>query len=115
MSLGVHVLAVDYRSYGDSSRVALTEASVVEDGRAALAWVEARVGPQVQVILWGHSLGTAIATRYVGFMSIHHLHHLHHLQVPGDVQQQPSVGPGAGVPLQHHGGGGEKGIINKVQ
>ena len=65
VSLGVHVLAVDYRSYGDSSRVALTEASVVEDGRAALAWVEARVAPQAQVILWGHSLGTAIATRYL--------------------------------------------------
>jgi hypothetical protein len=34
VGLGCHVLTFDYRSYGDSSRVSLTETSVVEDGLA---------------------------------------------------------------------------------
>jgi pimeloyl-ACP methyl ester carboxylesterase len=64
VGLGCHVLAFDYRSYGDSSRVSLTETSVVEDGLAVLAWVEEAVGDDPpQVVVWGHSLGTAIATR----------------------------------------------------
>jgi len=61
---GLHVLAVDYRSFGDSSRVALNEQTVVEDGLAVLDWVKGELGDSAaQVIVWGHSLGTAIATR----------------------------------------------------
>lgn len=61
---GLHVLAVDYRSFGDSSRVALTEQTVVDDGLAVLDWVKRELGDSdAQVIVWGHSLGTAIATR----------------------------------------------------
>jgi len=61
---GLHVLAVDYRSFGDSSRVALNEQTVVDDGLAVLDWVEKELGDSAaQVIVWGHSLGTAIATR----------------------------------------------------
>ena len=64
LKLGWAVLAVDYRSYGDSSRVRLSEQTVVEDGVAVLSWLEERLGPQPpQVLLWGHSLGTAIATQ----------------------------------------------------
>jgi len=64
LGLGLHVLAVDYRSFGDSSRVALTEETVVDDGLAVLDWVKKELGGSAsQVIVWGHSLGTAISTR----------------------------------------------------
>jgi len=61
---GLHVLAIDYRSFGDSSRVPLTEQTVVDDGLAVLDWVKSELGDSsAQVIVWGHSLGTSIATR----------------------------------------------------
>ena len=54
------------RAYGDSSPVSLSETTAVEDGMAVFKWIEemfrgARDRPRV--LLWGHSLGTAIATR----------------------------------------------------
>jgi len=68
ISLGYHVLAFDYRSYGDSTRVALSETTTLEDGQAVLSWLsnmldikDTRDSPNI--ILWGHSLGTSIATR----------------------------------------------------
>jgi pimeloyl-ACP methyl ester carboxylesterase len=61
--LGCHLLAFDYRSYGDSSRTVLSEQSVVEDGAAALVWIEHQVPAGTRLVLWGHSLGTAVATR----------------------------------------------------
>jgi len=68
LRLGYHVLALDYRGFGDSSPVSLsglTEDSVVADARAGLEWVTSKLGDKAQVILWGHSLGSAIATKMV--------------------------------------------------
>jgi len=66
-SLGLHVITFDYRAYGDSSMVQLTEETVVSDGKAVLSWVTRLVsGPAI--IVWGHSLGTAVATRVVAQM-----------------------------------------------
>ena len=65
LSLGYYVLAVDYRGYGDSSPVELGEASVVADARAALHWVTSKLGDRARVVVWGHSLGTAIASHMV--------------------------------------------------
>ena len=66
-SLGLHVITFDYRAYGDSSMVQLTEETVVSDGKAVLSWVTGLVsGPAI--IVWGHSLGTAVATRVVAQM-----------------------------------------------
>ena len=65
LALGYYVLAVDYRGYGDSSIISPTEASCVTDARAALAWLTAKLGDKVKVIIWGHSLGTAIASHMV--------------------------------------------------
>ena len=65
LALGYYVLAVDYRGYGDSTVISPTEASCVMDARAALAWLTAKLGDRVKVVVWGHSLGTAIASHMV--------------------------------------------------
>ena len=65
LGLGYYVLAVDYRGYGDSTVISPTEASCVRDARAALAWLTAKLGDRVKVVVWGHSLGTAIASHMV--------------------------------------------------
>ena len=65
LSLGYYVLAIDYRGFGDSSAVLLTEDTVVADARAALAWITAKLGEACKVVVWGHSLGTAISTHMV--------------------------------------------------
>merc|ERR1711953_827123 len=64
-SLGYHILTFDYRDYGDSSPVSLSETTTDEDGKAVFRWVEEMVKPddKPRIVLWGHSLGTAIATR----------------------------------------------------
>ena len=70
-NLGFHVITFDYRSYGDSSHVKLSEKTAVDDGKAVLQWVtdlyQQRVFklPGPNIIVWGHSLGTAVATRVV--------------------------------------------------
>lgn len=65
LSLGYYVLAVDYRGFGDSSPVVLNEDTVVADARAALGWVTSKLGDSAKVVVWGHSLGTAIASHMV--------------------------------------------------
>jgi len=83
-SMGYHLVTFDYRSYGDSSRVELSEETVVDDGKAVLSWVaelyklRSSGGPNLSglaksnspsrgpnIIVWGHSLGTAVAARAV--------------------------------------------------
>lgn len=56
---GFGVLAIDYRGYGRSTGEP-TEAGLYRDARAAWRFVEARA-PDRPVVLWGESLGTAVA------------------------------------------------------
>lgn len=59
--LGAHVLLPDYRGYGRSEGRP-TEAGVYADARAALAHlVEARGLPESRIVLFGRSLGAAVA------------------------------------------------------
>ena len=51
LSLGFYVLAVDYRGFGDSSPVLLTENTAVADARAALAWITAKLGEACKVVV----------------------------------------------------------------
>ena len=37
----------------------------VSDARAALAWLTAKLGEQARVLVWGHSLGSAVAAHMV--------------------------------------------------
>ncbi|XP_062974344.1 protein ABHD12B [Elgaria multicarinata webbii] len=57
---GFHVLAVDYRGYADSTGDP-SENGFTADVLFIYDWVKARSGNS-QVIFWGHSLGTGIAT-----------------------------------------------------
>ncbi|XP_050357839.1 lysophosphatidylserine lipase ABHD12-like [Nymphalis io] len=66
-AMNFHVITFDYRGYGDSSRVRPTEKGVVEDAFQVYSWLMECVqgNNKVTVILWGHSLGTAIAANLV--------------------------------------------------
>ncbi|KFP97749.1 Abhydrolase domain-containing protein 12B, partial [Leptosomus discolor] len=55
-----HILALDYRGYGDSSGYP-TESGFTTDVLALYDWAKARSGNS-SILFWGHSLGTGIAT-----------------------------------------------------
>ncbi|XP_072485924.1 protein ABHD12B isoform X2 [Notamacropus eugenii] len=57
---GFHVLAVDYRGFGDSTGKP-TETGLTRDAICIYEWTKARSGT-TPVCLWGHSLGTGVAT-----------------------------------------------------
>ncbi|MCP9262801.1 Monoacylglycerol lipase ABHD12 [Dirofilaria immitis] len=59
-SLGFHVLAFDYRGYGDSSG-SPSEAGLIEDAKVMFVYAKQH-SLSTNVIIWGHSMGTAIAT-----------------------------------------------------
>ncbi|XP_076305621.1 lysophosphatidylserine lipase ABHD12-like isoform X2 [Tachypleus tridentatus] len=56
-----HVVTFDYRGYGDSSGTP-TASGVVNDSRTVYSWIRHHVAKK-RVIIWGHSLGTAIALK----------------------------------------------------
>jgi len=59
-ALGFSVLAVDYRGFGQSSKVLPSEDMAYEDARAAWDWL-AQQHPDKPRYIFGHSLGGAIA------------------------------------------------------
>lgn len=61
--LKAHIVAFDYRGFGDSSPVTPTAGGLVRDTRTMYHWIlEQGVSPE-RVILWGHSLGSAVVIR----------------------------------------------------
>ena len=59
--LGLNLLAFDYRGYGESEGVP-TEAGLYKDAQAAYRYLrEERGVPAERIILFGHSLGSAVA------------------------------------------------------
>ncbi|XP_033126673.1 lysophosphatidylserine lipase ABHD12-like isoform X2 [Anneissia japonica] len=58
--LNHHVIAIDYRGYGDSTGTASAE-GVIADALTSWDWVKQRCGNS-KVYIWGHSLGTAVAS-----------------------------------------------------
>jgi len=62
--LGTHVVSFDYSGYGVSGGTPSTE-QILSDG--LLVYEHARLRwPASRIILWGHSLGTAVATYVAG-------------------------------------------------
>ncbi|KAI7805612.1 lysophosphatidylserine lipase ABHD12-like [Triplophysa rosa] len=57
---GYHVLAMDYRGFGDSTSEP-TERGLTTDTLHLYNWVKARSGNSL-VCVWGHSLGSGVAT-----------------------------------------------------
>jgi fermentation-respiration switch protein FrsA (DUF1100 family) len=59
----ISVFAFDYRGYGRSAGKP-DEAGVLGDGRAAQEWLAQKAGiPPSQVVLWGRSIGGAVAVQ----------------------------------------------------
>lgn len=57
---GVHVLALEYRGYGQSEGSEPSEVGLYSDTQAAYAWAVART-PASNVVLWGESIGAGPA------------------------------------------------------
>ncbi|XP_071962190.1 lysophosphatidylserine lipase ABHD12-like [Antedon mediterranea] len=55
-----HVIAIDYRGYGDSTGTPSAE-GVIADAVTTWDWVKQRSGKS-KIYIWGHSLGTAVAS-----------------------------------------------------
>jgi len=62
-ALGVNVLAIDYRGYGESDDRRPSEQGTYADARAAYDWLRTVRGvPADRIIIYGHSLGSGVAT-----------------------------------------------------
>lgn len=63
-SYGWNVLLYDYRGYGQSDPApnGLSEEVLAVDATAAYSWLASKV-PETNIVLWGHSLGSAVAAR----------------------------------------------------
>lgn len=59
--LGFNVLALDYRGFGRSTAILPTEQTAIEDARLAFAELQRRQPVESQRLLYGYSLGGAMA------------------------------------------------------
>ncbi|KTF86415.1 hypothetical protein cypCar_00026141 [Cyprinus carpio] len=62
-SLGYHVVTFDYRGWGDSEG-SPSEKGMTSDALFLYQWIKQRIG-QKPLYIWGHSLGTGVATNLV--------------------------------------------------
>jgi len=67
-SLGLHVYAFDYRGFGDSEGWP-DENGVVEDAQTMLKFVQDQGFSTRETLLWGHSLGGAVAVALASILS----------------------------------------------
>ena len=58
---GFAILAVDYRGWGDSTSIVPTEATINADARLAWAELQRRQPVPGRRVIFGHSMGTAVA------------------------------------------------------
>jgi len=66
-SLGHHVIAFDYRGFGDS-KCYPSEENMMEDALLVWSWLKT-LAPRGRVYVWGHSLGSAAATHMAQVLS----------------------------------------------
>lgn len=69
--LGFHILALDYRSYGDSTPKTMSEAGVVRDAIAVYKYITDIT--KRPVFVWGHSLGTGILAHMMAALEENHM------------------------------------------
>ncbi|KAF5296185.1 hypothetical protein FQA39_LY12639 [Lamprigera yunnana] len=65
-----HVIAFDYRGYGDSSLAAPSESDIVNDSVHLYKWIRSQT--ESDIYLWGHGLGAALCTHTAA--SLHEEH-----------------------------------------
>lgn len=63
-SLDYHIVTLDYRGYADSSVVLMSEDGVVTDAKAIYSYIK-KHSSSSRLVVWGHSLGTGVASRAV--------------------------------------------------
>ena len=62
-ALGLSILAIDYRGYGESEDRLPSEQGAYADARAAYDWLrKAQAVPANRIVIYGHSLGAGVAT-----------------------------------------------------
>ncbi len=91
---GFHVLAVDYRGWGDSTVIVPDEETIAADARTA--WAElARRQPQAgRRVVFGHSMGGAVAVRLASTLKWQHDYGA--LVVESSFSRMPDVAAEAG-------------------
>ncbi|KAJ8669303.1 hypothetical protein QAD02_000562 [Eretmocerus hayati] len=67
--LDYHIICFDYRSYGDSSHADLSEMGVVSDSKFVLEWAMKTVKNSSPIFVWGHSLGTGVASHVLAILA----------------------------------------------
>ncbi|XP_060896452.1 lysophosphatidylserine lipase ABHD12 isoform X1 [Labrus mixtus] len=63
-SLGYHVVTFDYRGWGDSDG-SPSEGGMTSDALFIYDWLKKRLDSKLPLYIWGHSLGTGVATNLV--------------------------------------------------
>uniref|UniRef100_A0A8C6MHS9 Abhydrolase domain containing 12, lysophospholipase n=1 Tax=Nothobranchius furzeri TaxID=105023 RepID=A0A8C6MHS9_NOTFU len=63
-SLGYHVVAFDYRGWGDSDGYP-SEGAMTDDALFIYDWLKQQMGKSLPLYIWGHSLGTGVGTNLV--------------------------------------------------
>ena len=70
-ALGLNLVTFDYRGFGDSlSEGSVSVETVVRDTEVVLAWLRDHTSPSTPVIVWGHSLGSAVASHLMSSSSV---------------------------------------------
>ncbi|XP_069033277.1 lysophosphatidylserine lipase ABHD12 [Embiotoca jacksoni] len=67
-SLGYHVVTFDYRGWGDSDG-SPSEGGMTSDALFVYDWLKRRLDKTLPLYIWGHSLGTGVATNLVRRLS----------------------------------------------
>lgn len=70
-SIGYHVIAFDYRSYGDSTSVPPSESGLVRDAISVYNYITNIT--KNPIIAWGHSLGTGVVTHTMAALERQHI------------------------------------------
>ncbi|XP_075679526.1 lysophosphatidylserine lipase ABHD12 [Dermatophagoides pteronyssinus] len=60
-----HVIAFDYRGYADSTNAIPSTFGLTNDTRNVYEWILGNNVTSDRIIIWGHSLGTGVATRFL--------------------------------------------------
>jgi len=68
-TMGFHVIALDYRGYGDSSKLGPSARSVILDSQMVFEYILEKTDDEI--LLWGHSLGTGIGTHLMAALQNH--------------------------------------------
>ncbi|KAG8199583.1 hypothetical protein JTE90_009420 [Oedothorax gibbosus] len=64
-----HVLAFDYRGFGDSSNVNPTENGLVQDTNRVYDWLRKQHVDPSRILVWGHSLGTGVGVAFLNSLA----------------------------------------------